>query len=67
MEGTEVATARPERGDVRLGVVGRGQDGAIEHVRRHDREAVAGEPVGQVADCLVQAPPRVEQQHRRAW
>jgi hypothetical protein len=58
-----VAIGLGERFDVRLGVVRRGQDSAAEHVWRHDREAIAGEPVGQVADRLVQAPPRVEEEY----
>src|SRR5207247_3365650 len=34
-------------------------------VRSHDSEAVACEPVGQIADRLVQAPPWVEQEYGR--
>ncbi len=47
-----------------LGLLDGGEHAAIEQVRRQDREPVAGQPVDQVAEHAVQAPPGVERQDR---
>jgi hypothetical protein len=61
------AAALLDRARVGIGVLDRRQDPAVEQVRCHDRETVAGQPIGEIAHDLVQSPPGMEQQDRRPW